>query len=256
MRMTLILAITLAGCGSPEDRLSDEHAAAEQNQKIEAPVAIEQPATPSPAPASPAIAYKAVGTEPGWALKINGATTVYEGDYGSVTISEATPAGFRPAPGRYAGARLKLTITPGPCSDGMSDLTYRHKVRLMADGKAITGCGGGTVQQVGLASTNWTVIAINGRATPGGAGYFLNFTLDTLSAKFGCNGMGGGWRLNGDHLSTGDLSQTLIGCPEPSATFERLGNAVLRSNMRLERTGGETMRLVSEAGSIDLKRSN
>ena len=254
MRITLVLTLALAGCGTPEDRLSDEQAAAEQNQLVETPITIDQPAVAGPAAASPALTYKAVGTEPGWALTIRGATMVYEGDYGSVTIGEATPNGFRPAPGRYAGARLKLTITPGPCSDGMSDLIYRHNVRLMADSKAVTGCGGGTVAPAGLAGTSWTVTAINGRATPGGVGYFLNFTPDTLSAKFGCNGMGGGWRLNGDHLSTGDLSQTLIGCPEPSATFEGQGSAVLRSNMRIERTNGDAMRLVSEAGSIGLQR--
>ena len=253
MKILLFCVLALGACGANADRLTDEQAAAAQNVMIEPPVAIDQPL---PSPANPAAAtYKAVGTEPGWALTISGATMIYEGDYGSVKISEPTPANFRPAPGRYAGSRLKLTITPGPCSDGMSDLVYRQTVRLVADGKTVEGCGGGTVATDGLAGTNWTVAAINGRATPGGPSYFLSFTGTELSAKFGCNSIGGDYQVNGDHLSTTELVQTEMACPGPAMTFEGLGSAVLASNMRIERVSGERMRLVSEAGSIDLRRA-
>ena len=99
------------------------------------------------------------------------------------------------------------------------------------------------------------MIAINDGPTPG-AGYFVYFADREISAQFGCNSISGGWRLNGDHLSTRDLMQTEMGCPEPAMTFERLGSAVLNSNMRVERTTTGSMRLVSEAGSIELRRSN
>ena len=253
MRIFILGALALAGCGADDGRLTEEQAAAAQNFSAETPVAIDQPLPP---PASPATAnYKAVGTEPGWALTISGATMRYDGDYGSVKINEPTPASFRPAPGSYAGTRLKLTISPGPCSDGMSDLVYRQTVRLVADGKTVAGCGGGTVAPDGLAGTSWTVAAINGRATPGGAGYFITFAGSEISAKFGCNSISGAWRRNSDHLATSGLMQTEMGCPEPAATSERLGSAVLRSNMRVEPISGEKMRLVSEAGSIDLRRA-
>jgi len=253
MRIYFLGALALAGCGQNEDRLTDEQVAAVQNFPVETPVAIDQPLPP---PANPvAVSYQARGTEPGWALTINGATMTYEGDYGSVTIVEPTPANFRTTPGSYVGQRLKLTIAPGPCSDGMSDLVYRQTVRLVADGKAVDGCGGGTVAPDGLAGTNWNVSAINGRATPGGAGYFVSFAASDLTAKLGCNSISGTWRRNGDHLSTADLTQTEMGCTEPAASFERLGSAVLGSNMRIEPISGEKMRLVSEAGSIDLRRA-
>lgn len=253
MRIFFLGALALAGCGANADRLTEEQAAAAQNFSVEAPDAIDQPLPP---PASPvAFSYKAVGTEPGWALTIGGATMRYEGDYGSVKISEPTPANFRPDPGTYPGKRLKLTIAPGPCSDGMSDLVYRQTVRLVADGTTVEGCGGGTVAPTGVAGTNWMVTAINGRKTPGGAGYFVNFAESGLAAKFGCNSIGGAYRVNGDHLSAHDLVQTEMACPEPAMMFERLGGAILNSNMRIERESGETMRLVSEAGSIDLRRS-
>lgn len=143
-----ILCILLAGCGAPADRLSDEEAAAQQNATIDEPVEIRVPEPTNVAPpVAPTPSYKAVGTEPGWALTVTPKTMFYEGDYGAVTITEPTPPRFRPVPGRYTGARLQLTITPGPCSDGMSDRTYRHTVNLVADGKPVSGCGGGTMSE-------------------------------------------------------------------------------------------------------------
>ena len=122
---------------------------------------------------------------------------------------------------------------------------------------ALADCSapGDRLSPVGIVETNWTVIAINDRPTSG-TGYFVTFAGSQIAAQFGCNRISGGWRLNGDHLSTSDLIQTEMGCPEPAMTFERLGSAVLNSNVRVERTSGERMRLVSEAGSIELRRSN
>ena len=121
---------------------------------------------------------------------------------------------------------------------------------------ALAGCGapGDRLSPVGIVETNWTVIEINDRPTPG-TGYFITFAGSEIAAQFGCNRISGRWRLNGDHLSTSDLVQTEMGCPRPAETFERLGSAVLRSNMRIERTSGEQIRLVGEAGSIDLRRA-
>jgi len=179
----------------------------------------------------------------------------YAGDYGEVNIAEATPPSFRAAQGSYRSGKLQVTISAGPCSDGMSDLTYRQTVRVTADGRTVSGCGGGTIAANTLAGTSWSVVAVNGRPAPGGADYYVQFSDRALSAKFGCNGMGGQYRLNGDHLSVGNLEQTLIGCPEPSATFEREAGVLLRSNIRIEKIGGDRLRLVSEAGTIELKRA-
>ncbi|MCY7339686.1 MAG: META domain-containing protein, partial [Sphingomonas bacterium] len=178
------------------------------------------------------------------------------GYYGSTkTTPPARPPISGAATRTYCTARLEVAITPGRCSDGMSDLIYRDAVSVRADSKRVTGCGGGTIAPDTLANSSWTVTAINGRRTPSGAGYFINFADRDVSARLGCNSISGSWRLNGDHLSTSDLIQTELGCPEPASTFERLGSAVLNSNMRIEQLDGTRMRLVSEAGSIDLKRA-
>lgn len=262
MRIVPVLALALlASCGSPSDRLSDEEASTEQGPGVsdgnvaeESLNATRTSDLPEPTDAGPVL-YKAVGTEPGWTLTVRAARMDYVGDYGDVNIAEPTPPDFRAAHGTYRSGRLQVTISPGPCSDGMSDLTYHQTVRVTADGKTVNGCGGGTIAPDKLAGTSWTVTAVNGRSTGGGANYFLQFAERTLGAKFGCNSIGGPYRQNGDHISVGDLEQTLIGCPEPAATFERDGSAVLRSNVRVERISGERVRLVSEAGMIDLKRA-
>jgi len=258
--MPLFAVFLLAGCGAPADRLSDEEASAEQSPAVldeagETNEAVPPPsALPDPEVAGP-ILYKAVGNEPGWSLTVRAARMDYAGDYGEVNIVEPTPPSFRAAHGTYRSGKLQVTISAGPCSDGMSDLIYRQTVRVTADGRTVSGCGGGTIAARTLAGTSWAVVSVNGKAVPGGGDYFVQFSDKVLSAKFGCNSIGGPYRLNGDHLSVGSLEQTLIGCPEPSASFERDGSDILRSNIRVEKIGGERLRLVSEAGTIELRRA-
>ncbi len=97
----------------------------------------------------------------------------------------------------------------------------------------------------------WTVTAVNGRPTTGGDRFRLSLRDGEIQAVFGCNGLQGTFTRNGDHLAVSNLLGTQMRCGEPADSFERDGWAVLRSNMRIERSGGRT-RLVSEAGTIDL----
>lgn len=256
----LLAALAIAACGQPSDRLSDEEAAVEQSPEVADSGNVEGEAIPPPSElpdpevAGP-ILYKAVGNEPGWSLTVRSARMDYAGDYGAVTIVEPTPPDFRAAHGSYRSGKLKLTISPGPCSDGMSNLVYRQTVKVTADGRTVSGCGGGTIAPNTLARTSWAVTAVNGKPTPIQGDYHVRFAVRDISARFGCNSIGGQYSLNGDHLAVRNLAQTAMGCPEPSATFEREASAVLRSNIRVERISGERMRLVSEAGTIELKRA-
>jgi heat shock protein HslJ len=253
-------AFLLAACGQPSDRLSDEEASVEQgpamlddsntdSETISAPSDLPEPDDAGP------VLYKAVGNEPGWSLTVRPARMDYAGDYGQVAIAEPTPPDFRAAHGTYRSGKLQVTISPGPCSDGMSDLSYRQTVRVTADGRTVSGCGGGTVASNSLAGTSWIVVAVNGRPTPAGGNYYVRFSDKDVSAKFGCNSMGGQYRINGDHLSIGNLVQTEMACPEPAMSLERDGGVALRGNVRVEKTGGDRLRLVSEAGTIELKRA-
>ena len=259
-RAILAACLLITACGQPSDRLSDDEATAEQSGaaldggNTESETISASSELPDQAD-SGAVLYKAVGTEPGWSLTVHAARMDYAGDYGQVNIAEPTPPDFRASHGSYRSGKLKVTISPGPCSDGMSDLIYRQTVQVTADGRTVSGCGGGTIAANMLAGTSWSVIAVNGRPVGGTGDYYVRFAEQELTARFGCNSMQGRYGVNGDHLTTGGLTQTEMACPEPSMSFERDASVLFRSNLRVEKIAGERLRLVSEAGTIELKRA-
>lgn len=104
-----------------------------------------------------------------------------------------------------------------------------------------------------LAGTNWRVVQVNGRPTPATGDYSMNFEADRVGARFGCNGMGGRYRLTADMLTVSDLAQTLMGCPEPANSFESQGAAVLGQRARIAVASDERMFLSNAAGSIVLE---
>ena len=142
--------LALTACGSPSDETLDWN---ENVNAVEAPPApdanIAAPALNPPAPPPPAqepvtAPYKAVGTEPGWALTIADGKLDYIGDYGEVRINERRPdPAVTPSSETYRTPRLIVTVTRAPgCSDGMSDYRYADRVEVVADGKKVSGCGG------------------------------------------------------------------------------------------------------------------
>ncbi len=104
-----------------------------------------------------------------------------------------------------------------------------------------------------LAGTSWRVVQVNGRPTPATGDYSMQFRSGEVGAKFGCNGMGGRYRLAVDVLTVSDLAQTLMGCPEPANTFESQGAAVLGQPARIAFASDERMFLSNAAGSIVLQ---
>lgn len=43
---------------------------------------------------------------------------------------------------RYVGDGFSMTVTPGPCSDGMSNAMWSDRVQLAFAGGTLKGCGG------------------------------------------------------------------------------------------------------------------
>lgn len=117
-------------------------------------------------------------------------------------------------------------------------------------------CGGCTAINLHpdtLAGTNWRVVTVNGQPTPAAGDYSMRFEGDGgLGARFGCNHMGGSYRLAGSTLTVTNLASTLMGCPEPAASFESRGAAVLGRPMQVAFSSNERMYLSNEAGSIAL----
>jgi len=101
--------------------------------------------------------------------------------------------------------------------------------------------------------TSWRVTAIDGRATPASGNYSMTFSGGEIGARFGCNSIGGHYSVSGETLTASEVRSTLMGCPEPSATFEREGAAVLNQPMHITWNGG-SLALSNAAGSIALQR--
>jgi len=104
-----------------------------------------------------------------------------------------------------------------------------------------------------LTGTDWRVVMVNGRQTPSQGDYSMRFGAGgAFGAKFGCNLMGGEYRMVGGTLTVSNLNQTLIGCPEPAASYESQGSAVLQRPMQVAFSSNERMYLSNPAGSITL----
>ena len=265
-RALLILLLAAAGCNGDQDRLTDAQAMAEAaSAQEQLPAGSGGPAPPTTSAAlteEPGeVVYKALGTEPGWALTVRENAMLYQGADGTTRLIEATPPGFAPRTGTYRSGRLAITIASGPCSDGMSNHVWRDKVTVaLASGGAARGCGGGllAVNAAKPASSapnplegSWAVTAINGVPTGSGRDYVLTLSRGEIRAGFGCNGLQGQATRNGDRLAVTRLLGTQMACGDPADRFEREGKAVLNGNPRIEQAGGG-IRLIGEAGTIDL----
>ena len=102
--------------------------------------------------------------------------------------------------------------------------------------------------------TNWQVTAIDGQSTPVSDAYRVQFDDGRIGGRFGCNSFGGNYAVTGDTMTAVDVISTLMGCPEPAATFEQQGLAVLQQPMRIDWQSDQQLVLSNGAGSIALQR--
>lgn len=119
----------------------------------------------------------------------------------------------------------------------------------------------------------WTITAVNGvgiagaflelgtegppmvEARPDG-GFNLGRPGAPTRASFGCNSFfNNGWTRNGDKLMLGAGASTERGCDEPLMRIEEQGGRIIRLPMTMELTPPDRLRLINEAGTLDLVRS-
>lgn len=85
-----------------------------------------------------------VGTEPFWGGAVTGGEMVYStpenqaGD--TIAVSRFAGNNGLGFSGTYNGAPLDVTVTPGACSDGMSDRSYPFTVTLKLGAAQRAGC--------------------------------------------------------------------------------------------------------------------
>ena len=135
-------ALLLAACRA-------EPIANEAKQSTNAEVVVLAPAnsadaSPVPPAAQPTARYRFTGTEPFWGGTIDGATILYQtpDDQAGKTITATMTkegATIRYS-GELDGQPFILKLTPGTCSDGMSDTVYLLHAVLAVRGEPRQGC--------------------------------------------------------------------------------------------------------------------
>ena len=197
--------------------------------------------------------YRALGTEPFWSVTIADGRMTYDSPEGGFSVhapSARSTAGGR----RYETPRLTVAITPGVCSDGMSDRRYADTVTVTREGTTLNGCGGDILPPERLADTNWGIVEIDGRAVQG-ENYALQFSADRLSGQAGCNRFSGGYSQSGQTLTIGPVAATRMACPDPQMDHERRALQLLSGPVRISYPDGDTLLLTGNGGTIRLRRS-
>lgn len=97
----------------------------------------------------------------------------------------------------------------------------------------------------------WTIAAVNGRALSG-----VSLTLQGGAAAYrlACNSGAGKVSRNGDKLFLTDAALTEMACDAGRMQIDSEVINVLRVAMTMELTPPDRLRLVNEAGTLDLVR--
>lgn len=212
--------------------------------------------TPPSGGAPTAERYRAVGTEPFWSVTIADGRMRYAAP-GEAPVEVAAPAPRSTASGtRYAAPGLILETSPGPCSDGMSDRSYRDTVSARVGERALNGCGGPLDDAATLVGGEWRIAAIDGAALPADPPATLSFTDDRLSGSVGCNRMTGGYALVDGKLVAGGIATTRMMCPPPLMQREMRLLDLLREPLSARRGEDDAVTLTApDGGTITLNRA-
>ena len=127
--------------------------------------------------------------------------------------------------------------------------------RLATLGLLFASCTSVATTRASLDGTNWRVTSVDGQPTPAEGDYSVQFAKGNIGARFGCNLIGGRYTAIDATLRTFDIHSTLMGCPEPAATFEHKGSLVITAPMRVEWSGEGGLTLSNSNGSIVLERA-
>ena len=136
----LIGLLALAACRAEPNEAEQSNAA---EVTATAPA---KPAEQSAAPpvAAPTARYRFTGTEPFWGGTIDGSTILYQTPDDQAGKTIAAIVATEGATTRYSamldGKPFILKLTPGTCSDGMSDTVYPFHAVLAVHGEPRQGC--------------------------------------------------------------------------------------------------------------------
>lgn len=156
----LMAAAVLVACSTPQSQVS----AQQDSQAAPADAPVDPAEVPPPLPpemrsgsadapqgkraagqeGEPLLAYRVVGTEPFWGIRVDGNAlhfTIMEDQVGKHLTGTHTlrEDGIRYT-GSDGGTAFELDIVRGQCSDGMSDTVYAFKARFRYGTTDYSGC--------------------------------------------------------------------------------------------------------------------
>jgi len=199
------------------------------------------------APASDRLVAR--GNEPSWRLTIDdsGASLTSlspELAFAAPSVVRTTVDGGPRITASSAGRTLAVTVKEGLCADTMTGMPFPFGVSLDLDGKALSGCGGETLD---LLAGGWRVIRLGDAPVPQEVTITIEFGRDgRVAGRGGCNRYSGPYTLTGEGLSFGDLVSTRMACPQPQMEAEARFLGLLAKVTRA--TPGEAGQLKLMAG--------
>ena len=104
------------------------------------------PGASGPQPGAPTAAIelplRLVGTEPFWGGRIGADGITLSGADRPERRFGTPPVQSRPDGLVYEAPEVRIALTPGACSDGMSDRRYPYAAQVRLGGEVLRGCAG------------------------------------------------------------------------------------------------------------------
>jgi heat shock protein HslJ len=202
-----------------------------------------------PVEATPAT-YKALGTEPFWSLAIEGKRMMFTlaGEhhvFGASAVSSPSVNGWR-----YTSKNVTADAIFTPCSDGMSDRTYKDTVTVMVGNETYKGCGGGILPPASLERTVWRIASINGAEILASQGALVSFGDGRMSGTVGCNRLGSDYTYAAGKLGFGPVMSTRMACQEPLTSQEYAFVSLLGASPATSFTNNGSLILSGKDGAV------
>lgn len=142
LAVSALACLSLAGCQREPAQAPHQQTAQPSSSTPPAPAS--QPAAPATPADTMVTKFQAFGTEPFWAVDIDGDKATYK------TPDNQTGVNFNVARTAFAkgvefngvmeGKAVTIAIKGGPCSDGMSDLSHEFTVIARIGEQTLNGC--------------------------------------------------------------------------------------------------------------------
>lgn len=113
--------------------------------------------------------YQASGNEPSWNMTLTRNMLTLETPDGPRTAAPVLHAHAEGPDRTYETKSVRVEITSKACSDSMSGQNYADTVRIITQGRTLSGCGGAALAPTSLNGTRWVVTALDGRRLADGS---------------------------------------------------------------------------------------